>query len=370
MVLRILQVVPSLEMGGVETGTIDVAYILQKNNMVPFVASSGGKMVSLLDKQHIKHFQFWFHSKNPIIMLYNMFVILFIIYIHKINIVHARSRAPAWSSWLACKISNTKFVTTYHNRPNGTDFFIKKWYNQIMTWGVKVISPSHFVKHHIVKYYHRKPEDVVTIYRGVNCQEFNNTNVPDEYIQSLKNKYSISNEHIVISLPGRLASWKGHMVFLKAIQLLHADYNLKCLFVGNGCQKYKQKLTNYINAHSLPVTIDTSCENISAMYALSDIVVSASVKEETFGRVAVEGQASGKIVIATNIGGSLETIIDNKTGFLIHPDDPYALADKIRECLHNHCDFSKKNYQSIINQSKKFDISIFEENIIKFYNSL
>jgi glycosyltransferase involved in cell wall biosynthesis len=106
------------------------------------------------------------------------------------------------------------------------------------------------------------------------------------------------------------------------------------------------------------------------MYALSDIVVSASIQEETFGRVAVEGQASGKIVIATNIGGSLETIIDNKTGFLIHPDDPYALADKIRECLHSHCDFSKKNYQTIINQSKKFDISIFEKNIIKFYNSL
>ena len=364
MVLRILQVLPSLEMGGVERGTIDTAIIIQKNNMIPFVASSGGKMVSQLEEKYIKHFCFWTHSKNPFVIIVNSFIIFFIIYFYKIDIVHARSRAPAWSCWLACKFSNAKFITTFHNRPNGTDFFFKKWYNQIMTWGVKVIAPSAFVKNHIIAYYKRKPEDVVCIYRGIDTKLF--SNIEDYRIQKLKKKYNITNEKI-ICLPGRLTYWKGQMHFLESIRLLFSKKNdIVCLLIGDGSKKFKQQLLHYIDLYQLPVIIDPHCEDIYATYALSDIIVNASIKEETFGRVAVEGQAAGKTVIATCIGGSLETIVNNKSGYLIYPDDPISLSDKILECLTKN-NLDKNN---ILDQSKKFDINIFEKNIIKLYSSL
>ena len=161
---RILQVLPKLEIGGVENGTIDTALIIQKNNMIPYVASSGGKKVKELEDNHIQHFQLWLNSKNPIIIVFNAFILALIIYLKKINIVHARSRAPAWSAWIACKLTGAIFITTFHGFYSGYNNCLKRQYNKVMTWGKKVIVPSIFMKQHLIKYYGVNSNIIYPIY--------------------------------------------------------------------------------------------------------------------------------------------------------------------------------------------------------------
>ena len=183
-------------------------------------------------------------------------------------------------------------------------------------------------------------------------------------IDKLKQKYNISNQ-IIVSLPGRLSVWKGQDIFLEAIKTnLVNRSNIKYLIIGNGSDKIKNQLQEFIKKNDLPVIIDSECDDIPAMYHLSDIIISASTVEETFGRVVVEGQASGKIVIASAIGGSLETIIDKKTGFLVPPNDAKALANKIIYVIDNNISFKNK----VVKNSKNFDLKVFEKNIINFYN--
>lgn len=360
--IKILQVLPKLEMGGVENGTIDTAIIIKKNNMIPYVASSGGKKVKELENNHIQHFQLWLNSKNPIIILFNAFILAIIIYLKKINIVHARSRAPAWSAWIACKLTGATFITTFHGFYSGYDNYIKRQYNQVMTWGKKVIIPSNFMKDHLIKYYGINKNVIYSIHRGIKTNEF--MDVEKGRIDKLKEKYNIDNQFIV-SLPGRLSHWKGQEVFLEAIKLIKKS-NIKYLIIGDGSPKMKKKLEDIIKKNDLPVIIDSECMDIPAMFNLSDIILSASTAEETFGRVAVEGQASGKVVIATAIGGSLETVIDKKTGFLIPPNNPKILVDTIIQVIDNRISFKKE----AIENSKNFDLKIFEKNIIKLYNSI
>ena len=362
MPIRILQVLPKLDMGGVENGTIDTALIIQRNNMIPYVASSGGKKVKELEDNHIQHFQFWLHSKNPIIILFNALVLAIIIYLKNINIVHARSRAPAWSAWLACKLTGATYVTTYHGLYSGHDNFLKKQYNKVMTWGKKVVIPSNFMKNHLIKYYGVESKDIIPIYRGIDTEKY--LNVDLERINNLKLRYNIDKQFIV-SLPGRLSDIKGQDVLLDAVKLINKK-NIKYLIIGNGSDKMKNKLNNIIKKEDLPVIIDSQCYDIPAMYQISDIILSISNVEETFGRVAVEGQAAGKIIIATAKGGFLETVLDNKTGFLIPPNDPEALANTIIKVIDNKISFKDE----AIKNSKNFDLKVFEKNIIQFYSNL
>ena len=364
MPIRILQVLPKLDIGGVENGTIDTALIIKRNNMIPYVASSGGKKVKELEDNNIQHFQFWLHSKNPIIILFNALVLAIIIYLKNINIVHANSRAPAWSAWLACKLTGAIFITTFHGFYSGYNNCLKRQYNKVMTWGKKVITPSLFMKEHLNKYYGVKSSSIYPIHGGVDIQKF--INVDEKRINKLKQKYNITNQFIV-SLPGRLSNWKGQDVFLEAIKTnLIKRSNIKYLIIGNGSDKIKNRLQEIIKKNDLPVIIDSDCDDIPAMYHLSDIILSASTAEETFGRVAVEGQASGKIVIATAIGGSLETVLDNKTGFLIPPNNPEVLANTIIKVIDEKISFKDE----AIKNSKNFDLNVFEKNIIQFYNNL
>ncbi|VVU95063.1 Glycosyl transferases group 1 [seawater metagenome] len=359
---RILQVLPKLEMGGVENGTIDTAIILQKNSMVPFVASAGGKKIKELEEKNIQHFRLWLDSKNPIIIFFNSFILAIIIFLKRIDIVHARSRAPAWSAWLACKMTGATFLTTFHGFYSGYDNCIKRQYNKVMTWGKKIITPSKFMKEHLKKYYKIDQERIIPIYRGVITNRFINVN--PKRIINLKQKYKIENEKVV-TLPGRLTDWKGQLVFLEAIQKVKLN-NIKYLIIGNGSSKYKNQLLKIINDKNLDVIIDSECNDIPALYNLSDIIISASTSEETFGRVSVEGQSAGKVVLATSIGGSLETIIDNKTGYFFEPFNSLKLAELIEMVIKNNInmkDEGKKN-------SQNFDISVFEKNILKVYNKI
>ena len=297
--MRILQVVPNLRIGGVERNTIQSAIIMKKNKIVPFVISYGGKMVSELEEESIQHIRLWVHTKNPFIILVNAFIIAIIIFLKNINIVHVRSRAPAWSCWLAC----------------------------------------------------------------ININNFKNIN--KNRIEKLKKKYNILNQYIV-SLPGRLTWWKGQKVFLESIKYID-NTNIKYLLIGNGNEKYYNELNDIIIKFNLPVIIDTDCNDIPAMYQLSDIIISASTECETFGRVSVEAMASEKIVIATNIGGSTETIVNQKSGYLIPPNNPKILAKYIIDVKNKKLTLKGGD---ILKQAGKYSLERFEKNIISFYKSL
>lgn len=360
--IRILQVLPNLEIGGVERSAIQTAISIKNNKMIPVVVSNGGKMVKELDDENIQHIKLWVHSKNPLIILVNAFILILIILLKNINIIHARSRAPAWSCWIACKLTGCMFVTTFHGFYSGYNNCLKNKYNKIMTYGEKTIVSTSFMQKHLIENYKLNPEKIIIIPRGVNTNNFKNIN--QKRIDVLKKKYNIKSQK-VITLPGRLTDWKGQKIFLRAIKLLNIPNSI-FLIIGKGNNKYKKELFDFIKKHDLNVIIDEKCEDIPALYQLSDIIVSASTDNETFGRVSVEGQASGKVVIATNIGGSKETIINNKSGILIEPNNPKILAEKIKYVLNNNINLRK----NAIENSKKFDISTFETNVINFYKLL
>lgn len=360
---RILQIVPKLEIGGVERTTIQTAKILKKNRMIPFVISSGGKMVKNLENENIQHIKLWVNSKNPLIILINAIIIAIIIFIKKIDVIHVRSRAPAWSAWLASKLTGKKLITTFHGLYSGYNNCIKNKYNSIMTKGSKIIVSTNFMKEHILKYYKINKNNIVIIPRGVDIDKFKNLSI--KRLEIMKKKYNINNEYVV-TLPGRLTDLKGHFTFLNAIKILD-DNSIKYLIIGKGNKNYSNKLKKFINENNLNVIIDENCEDIPAIYNISNIILSCSTQEETFGRVAVEGMASGKCVIATNIGGSKETIINNHTGFLINSKDPIILAKTIKLIKNEKI---KINKNDIIKQSEKFSLDIFEKNIIKFYKNL
>jgi glycosyltransferase involved in cell wall biosynthesis len=360
---RILQVLPALNVGGVEAGTVHTAIALKRGGFVPFVASSGGVKVKDLNQEHIQHFTLWLNSKNPLIILLNVFLLCGLILLKRIDIVHAGSRAPAWSAYLACRLTGCTYVTTFHGFYK-CENRVKKAYNRVMTYGQKVIVSTEFMKDYVCLTYACPPEKVIVIPRGIETDIFHPDKVSVERKEVLREKYDLSVESIIVTLPGRLTDWKGQKVFLAAASEISKRYqHIKYFFImaGTGTEKYKKELYNIIEKSKLPVYIDETCTDIPALYQLSDIIISTSTENETFGRVAVEGQAAGKLVIATNIGGSCETV-EEKSGILIPPGDVSSLVDAI---------LTGKAYpeQAIIN-SKKYDISVFNQNIITFYTNL
>lgn len=363
---RILQVVPELNMGGVEIGTIHTSLAIQKNiNMVSYVASNGGEKVKILENNNIKHFTFFFKYKNPFIILINTIYLILLIFFKKIDIVHARSRSCAWSSWLACKITNTKFITTFHGYYSGYNHIIKNKYNSVMTYGEKVIVSTRFMKEHLIKYYKVDENRITIIPRGIETEKYININSID--MEKFKKKYRISNNFkYIITLPARLTEWKGQKLLIEAANIIKRNDYLYILS-GTGSITYKNQLINLISKYNLKnFRIIENCDNISVLYNISNIIISASNREESFGRVVVEAQASGCNVIASNIGGSCETIINNKTGILFESNNYNDLANKIKYIINNN--ISYKN-EAIIN-SKKYNLGVFNKNVINFYNSL
>ena len=362
--IRVLQILPALNIGGVEQGTLDTALFLQKQpNLIPLVASSGGKKVQDLEKNNIQHFYIPFNWKNPIAIIINTFILIFIILLKKIDIIHARSRIPAWSGYIACYVTGTKFITTFHGYYSGYKNPIKNKFNSIMTYGSPTIVPSKFMKLHLEKYYNIYSNNIKVIYRGIDLEKFKN--ISQSRIDSLKNKYKIDKSvEQVITLPGRYACWKGQDLLIKAANLVK-NKKYKYLLIGNGNENYKQQLNKLIKKFDLVnnFIIDENCDDIPALYQLSDIIISGSRKQETFGRVSVEAQASGKMIIASNIGGSRETVINNHTGLFFKNNNYIDLAEKIKYVINNKIDYK----DLALKNSKNFCINLYNKNIRKIY---
>ena len=340
--IKVLQVIPKLGYGGTESGCYDLAHYLTENNCASYIVTSGGELLKYIDKKKVKVIRLPVHSKNPILMFFNSIILVFIILICNISIVHARSRAPAWSCLLATKITRRKFVTTFHGTYNFTNS-LKKYYNSIMLKSDLIIAGSNFIFSHINENYSEYlnlNKKFLVIFRGINTEYFNPSKIHQTDQKKLISKWNINKEKPLILLPGRLTSWKGQEMFIEAIRLVKEKLSEKsfcAVILGSdqGRNVYKKKLLRLVEQYRLIdyIKFFDKCELMPLAYQISDIVVSTSIEPEAFGRVSVEAQSMEKPIIASNIGGSKETIIDDKTGFLFEAQKPEELSKKIIHVL-------------------------------------
>jgi len=336
--LKVLQVIPRLGYGGAEIGCYDLAHYLKEQKSSSFIATSGGELLKYIDKKKVKLFRLPVHSKNPLLILINIFILTFIVLFYKINILHVRSRAPAWSCYYVSKITRCKLVTTFH----GTYSFnnsIKKKYNAIMLQSDCVIAGSNFIFSHIKEKY---PEYIsrikkfLVIFRGINTEYYDPDNIKEaDRIKFLK-KLNIDANKKIILMPGRLTEWKGQEIFIEALNDLKIKYGYKnfvAILLGSdqGRKIYKKKLIRLIERFRLnnDVIFLEHAPSMPVAYSVSSVIVSASIEPEAFGRISVEAQSMKKPIVASNIGGSRETIVDNKTGLLFSSSDHHSLSEKL-----------------------------------------
>ena len=329
----VLQVLPRLVSGGVERGTVEVAQALTAAGWKAVVASAGGPMVRELERAGAIHVELPLASKNPLVMRRNVERLIEVIRREQVDIVHARSRAPAWSALAATRRTRRHFVTTFHNA-YGTQSWLKQRYNGVMARGERVIAISRFVAEHAASVYGVPPERLRVIERGVDFTRFDPERVSAERVIQLAREWRLPDGLPVVMLPGRLTRWKGHLVLIDAIARLNRQ-GLRCVFVGAGNERYRRQLVGAIARRGLDelFQIAEDCRDMPAAYKLADVVVSASTRPEGFGRVIAEGQAMGRPVIATDHGGAREILRDDETGWLVPPGDAEALALAIARAL-------------------------------------
>lgn len=333
----ILQILPRLETGGVERGTTEIASALKEAGWKSIVVSGGGRLVHDLERMGTEHITLPVYSKNPFVMRKNAKLLAKIIREKNVDIIHARSRAPAWSAKWAAEMTGVPLLTTFHGAYNMGPFKIKKRYNRVMTSGVLTIAVSNFIKKHILDNYEGVAEENIrVIHRGADIERFDTAKVSQERIIALSKKWRLPEDLPIIMLPGRLTRWKGQIVMLNALaQMEHK--NLRCLFVGSdqGRTRYRRELERKARRLGLESVVQfvDHCSEMDVAYMLSDIVVSASTDPEAFGRVIPEAQAMGRIVVGPNHGGATETIKDGETGFLFPPADAKALAAALDKAL-------------------------------------
>ena len=378
--LNVLQVIPTLGYGGAETGCYDIAHYLPENECRSFIATSGGELLKYVKKDKVKILRLPVHSKNPVLIIFNALVLVIYIIINRINIIHARSRAPAWACYFACLLTNRVFVTTFHGTYNFKSKF-KKFYNSIMLKSKLTIAGSNFIFSHINENYSEylnKEKKLRVIFRGINLDYYNSKNISILKQEKLKQEWNLSSNQFTILLPGRLTYWKGQEMFIESLNILIEDYdkaNFQAVILGSdqGRKVYKKKLINLVERYNLnkKVKFIQHCKEMPLAYSLSDVVVSASIEPEAFGRVSVEAQSMGKPIIATDIGGSKETIVNKKSGFLYKHDDPRELAKILNAVIQLSQDELKLiGNEGRKNVTKKFDVETMCQSNLKEYKKL
>jgi glycosyltransferase involved in cell wall biosynthesis len=331
--LTVVQMLPELEGGGVERGTLEVGRYLAERGHRSMVISGGGRLVAQLEKEGSSHICWNVGSKSPACLRY-ILPLRRLLQREKVDILHLRSRMPAWIGYLAWRSlpahRRPVLVTTFHG------FYSVNAYSAIMTKGMAVIAVSESIRQHIHDHYGKK-DGVRLIFRGVDIDQFSPENVDAARIERLRQQWGISGEKPVIMLPGRITRLKGQDVFVRSLSMLrHADF--QAVLVGDTRENpgFVEELAVLIDDLKLAdkVKMVGHCTDMAAAFLLADIVVSASSSEpEAFGRTSVEAMAMGRPVIATAHGGSLETVLDRQTGWLVRPSDPGDMARALDEAL-------------------------------------
>ena len=380
MSFKVLQVIPKLGYGGAETGCYDIAHYLAEKNCKSYIITSGGPLLKFIRKEKVRVFKLPVQSKNPLLILINTIFISLIIIFLRIDVVHARSRAPAWSCFLSCLITRAKFVTTFHGVYNFSNKF-KKLYNSVMVRSNLIIAGSNFVFNHIHKNYGKlitSQKRLLVIFRGINTEYFDNSNITNEKVKSFKSLVNFNTEKFKILLPGRLTRWKGQEMFIESLKLLktkHKKENFQAIILGShqGRSAYFKKLLSMIEKYNLKNNIFflQHTREMPVAYYISDVVVSSSIEPEAFGRISVEAQAMRRPVLASDHGGSKETIVNGKSGFLFENEKPEALAENLNKLM----EMDKDKLQSIGNEGrknilKKFDVDKMCQSTFTEYKKL
>ncbi|MCP5369640.1 MAG: glycosyltransferase family 4 protein [Rickettsiaceae bacterium] len=370
----ILKVVPTLNLGGVERGVIEIARKIIDSGGNSIVISNGGKLVPQLEEVGATHIQLNVDTMNPFTIWCNIQKIADIINKYNIDIVHVHSRAAAWSCYKATKLTNAKLLTTFHGIYSFSNP-LKKYYNSIMTKGALVIAVSHFVKKHILDNYHINENKIRVIHRGVNHSEFNQDNIHEETLERYREKYNVPIYTPILLIPSRITRWKGHLVLIDALSKIQ-NMSFYCIIAGDLSKypEYVEEIKDRIYKHRIQKRVQLFGEeiDIAKLYAISDIVLSTSIEPEAFGRSVIEGQAMKKLVISSNIGGALETIEDGKTGFHFKAGDAQDLANKIKHCLsilgtEQHQQIVERARQNIID---KFCLNLMLPQVLAIYDEL
>ncbi len=368
----VLQVLPALEMGGVERGTVQTAAALTEAGWRAMVASAGGLMTHELKRMGARHVEMPLAAKRPLRMLRNAEALADLINRHGIDLVHARSRAPAWCALSAARRTGKPFVTTFHNAYGHK--WLKQYYNAVMAKGDRVIAISDFVAQHVREIYGVPDDRLVTIHRGIDTDLHDPAKVSAERIIQISRAWRLEDDRPVVMLPGRLTRWKGHAVLIEALAILGRQ-DICCVLVGGdqGRATYREELEKQVRRHDLTqvVRLVGHCPDMAAAYMLADVVVSASTQPEGFGRVAVEAQAMGRPVIATDHGGARETVLPEQSGWLVPPNDAEALAATLDWALSlNRLERENMAANGRANVERNFTVELMCRRILAVYQSL
>lgn len=335
----ILQVAPELSAGGVERTVLEVTEAIVKAGGRALLASRGGRLEPEFESLGGELFRMDVKSKNPVKLKANEARLKRLIRREGVNLVHARSRAPAWSAWAAAQATGVPFVTTYHGAYSGRTR-LKQKYNSVMARGDIVIANSDWIAAHVKKTHNLPDERVVTIHRGVDLAEFDPIAVSPSRVAAIRKGFGLEGDsRLVLLLPGRLTEWKGQMVAIEALGLLSPEERAALVLVlagdAQGRKSYVEKLEHAVLSHHLDrgVIISEHITDMPAAYLASDIVLAPSTRPEAFGRVAAEASAMGRPVIVADHGGGRETVIEGETGTRVEPGNAQSLAGGIRTLL-------------------------------------
>jgi glycosyltransferase involved in cell wall biosynthesis len=367
----VLQVLPALHSGGVERGTVDMARALAEAGWVSLVASSGGPLVREIERAGAIHITLPLASKNPFVIRANAGRLAQEIRRHKVDIVHARSRAPAWSARAASRATGAHFVTTFHNA-YGAKSWLKRRYNAVMATGELVIANSNFVAEHVTRVYGVPRERLRVVHRGVDVSRFDPYTMRADRIVRLAKEWRLPDGAPAVMLPARLSRWKGHSVLIEAMNILGRP-QVYALIVGGGSGRYRAQLQKTVSRAGPGVSFRLldECRDMPAAYMLADVVVSASIEPEGFGRTVVEAQAMGRPVIATSHGGAVETVLPGETGWLVPPNDAPALAEAIGRALALDPDSRRTMAaRAVAHVRENFSISVMAARTIAVYREV
>lgn len=336
----LLQVVPRLETGGAEQTTLDIAAAVRAAGGHAIVATMGGRMEASLLAAGGELERMTVHSKNPLVILGNALRLARLIRKRKVSLVHVRSRAPAFSAYLAARMTGAPLVATYHGVYNAKSG-LKRWYNGIMTRGAAIIANSEFTKAHVIAQHHVDPKRVIAIPRGVDVARFDPDAVSAERKAALATDWGLdpADKRVKVLLAGRLTRWKGQALAIEACAELKArgvdDFLLILAGDSQGRASYQAELEGSVRTHRLldHVRLVGHCADMPAAYALCDIAIAPSLDPEAFGRTAVEPQAMGAPVIAADHGATRETVVPGETGWLAKPRDVTDWADALQEAI-------------------------------------
>ena len=376
---RILQIIPNMEIGGAERTVLEITSFLKDTEFSSFVLTSGGKLIGELEKENIEVIKLKIDKKNPYSIIKNFFLFIKIFREKKIDLVHVRSRAPAWSAIFAAKKIGIPVLTTWHGHVSNSSF-IKKIYNSIMLKGDAVIANSAYTAERISKIYNIDLNKIDIISRGVNVKSFEGSKFSNTEISNMKKMWSVDDNKIIILFPARLTSWKGHLVTIEAINLLKKEKffdQVVFLFAGEkaGAENYIKKLNSIITKFKLQENIKVveRIENMPLAYHASDVVLSPSIEPEPFGRIPIEAQAAGKTIIASDHGAVKDTIKNgnNFTGFKVKPNDPQALSIAIKQSIiMDKKDLTKMHERAISNVKNNFSLENMCKKTLEVYKRL